>query len=908
MIRLKSLLIEQKGTVVVKQSPNKQQNLAANIYSFSFRVKEISKEKRAVGDEKQWIPLSIEDVLETIGENGSVGKTSRFANGNYYYIFGQDLRKKEKREVYDVLILAKQRQIDVIDGKRIYSNVKDYLRYAPPVIGKLGNSDVISFKDFYNAIDPNSDKGEKADDGTKITGKYLRKLVGEIVDPKGVGAIEAEKDFPESEKRRKAQELIQTQQQEFKTYKDKWYWRLDDKTNPNDPTYYLIKFDSVADGYVKLSEYIVDKTKGLQPRQTYDLGNKTIAAIMQDFLSDSQIYISVPEFSALQDQKTTEQFNTMSSYANRSISNKADVKSSDSESKDKTTTKYLLSYKFKTHGYKQLTKQDILDVFKLQGTEANNFSLQSVMKTGSLATMIIQVLLKKEIIPSLKKLASFDEINKICVNDKGVSVIDKYDSIAEPVDGNFGTVSQNLMQAVHYISNNSTTKKWNAYYNVAQYSYPTAGFLRQNFGTEFNRVSNIQESKNISLKALLFEKNNLTYDRLFEQWIPGDTLVDTPAGVIDVGPEQDKKTSDTVDLQKPETGIKLILISGLHGETSPGYKSLREQLALIEKYYKSRSHVFSWENARDINTDRTALSEWLKTNPNAQVVCFSKGCEFASEVADAMPNDNNLWIVEPGGSVTIPASVPKNHVILGPNPQRGSENFEEGNLRTPDGVDHWGSLEYVGKLLAGTGGGKKDQTDTDNVDQDDKKQDIKYTPTPGRDLNKIFATHGEEYTDSLIKTKFGYEITLNAKLILGRFFDFDTIDYDSLELYLREDGTIQLSTLVTGAVLLRGTGAGWSNQGKSLAVTLYPDDYPQTVSVTGKNLSDSIVNALKKWKLKPEYGPMGGTPGGIGFSPSPPGTFSASEAARIASYIRKIEVWPEGWLGVKHSFSSIKNF
>lgn len=905
MIRLKNLLLEQKGTVVVKQSPAKQKNLAANIYSLTFRVKEISKEKRSISDKKQWIPLSIEDVLETIGENDSVGKTSRFSNGNFYYIFGQDLRKKEKREVYDVLILAKQRQIDVINGKRIYSNVKDYLRYEPQSIGKIGNSDVISFKDFYNAINPEFNKGEKADDGTKITGAYLRKIVGEVVDPRGVGAIEAEKDFPESEKRRKAQELIQTQQQEFNIYKDKWYWKFDDKKDPENPIYWLLKFDSVADGLVNNSLYFINKTKGLQLKEQFTL-NKTIANIMQDFSLNSQVYISIPEFSALQDQKTTEQFNTMFSYANRSSSNKSNAETSD----DKTTTKYLLSYKFKTHGYKQLTKQDILDIFKLQGTEQNNYSLQSVMKQGSLATMIIQVLLKKEVIPSIRKLAKFDEINKICVNDKGVSVIDRYDNVASPVDGDFGTVSKNLMQAVNYISNSSTTKNWQTYYNNAQYSYPTAGFLFQNFGKQFERASIIQESKNISLKALLFEKNNLTYDGLFEQWIPGDTIIDTPVGPVDIGPETapDKKPSNTVDLQEPETGIKLILISGLHSETSPGYKYLGEQLALIEKHYKGRSHVFPWENARDINSGKTALGDWLKTNPNAQVVCFSKGCEFASEIADAMPNDNNLWIVEPGGTVTIPASVPKNHVILGPNPQRGSENFEEGNLRTPDGIDHWGSLEYVGKLLAGTGGGKKDQTDTDNVDQDDKKQDIKYTPTPGRDLNKIFATHGEEYTDALVKTKFGYEITLNAKLVLGRFFDFDTIDYESLELYLREDGTIQLSTLVTGAVLLRGTGAGWSNQGKSLAVTLYPDDYPQTVSVTGKNLSDSIVNALKKWKLKPEYGPMGGTPGGIGFSPSAPGTFSASEAARIASYIRKIEVWPEGWLGVKHSFSSIKNF
>ena len=139
------------------------------------------------------------------------------------------------------------------------------------------------------------------------------------------------------------------------------------------------------------------------------------------------------------------------------------------------------------------------------------------------------------------------------------------------------------------------------------------------------------------------------------------------------------------------------IISGLHGETSKGYKMLGDQASLIGGPGGKDIHIQGWEDARDEKPG--LVQQALKKNKTGKIVCFSKGCEYLNNIAKHLSNKSNLWIIEPYGKIKIPEGVPKNQIILGPTPERGSENFEEGNIKTPEGTDHWGSLEYTGKLM-----------------------------------------------------------------------------------------------------------------------------------------------------------------------------------------------------------------
>lgn len=138
------------------------------------------------------------------------------------------------------------------------------------------------------------------------------------------------------------------------------------------------------------------------------------------------------------------------------------------------------------------------------------------------------------------------------------------------------------------------------------------------------------------------------------------------------------------------------VISGLHGETTQGYKMLGDQISLIGGPGSEGLHIYGWEDARD---EKPGLVEVLKKNKTGKIICFSKGCEYLNNIAKHLSNKSNLWIIEPYGKIKIPEGVPKNQIILGPTPDRGSENFVEGNIKTPDGTDHWGSLTYAGKLI-----------------------------------------------------------------------------------------------------------------------------------------------------------------------------------------------------------------
>jgi hypothetical protein len=88
--------------------------------------------------------------------------------------------------------------------------------------------------------------------------------------------------------------------------------------------------------------------------------------------------------------------------------------------------------------------------------------------------------------------------------------------------------------------------------------------------------------------------------------------------------------------------------------------------------------------------------------PNAYVVLFSAGCQYSASISSKMKNKSKLYIVEPyakdGNNSVVRAvsnGTPSKNVIAGPVVERG-KNVVEGYTKTPDGVDHWGALKYVG--------------------------------------------------------------------------------------------------------------------------------------------------------------------------------------------------------------------
>jgi hypothetical protein len=138
------------------------------------------------------------------------------------------------------------------------------------------------------------------------------------------------------------------------------------------------------------------------------------------------------------------------------------------------------------------------------------------------------------------------------------------------------------------------------------------------------------------------------------------------------------------------------IISDLHGETSPGQKMMGDQIKLIGGPGGEQMHITGWEDAR---SESERLVANLKRNKTGRIICIGKGCEYLGNIAKHISNKSNIWVVEPSGKINIPDGIPKNQVILGPTPNRGSENFEEGNIKTPEGTDHWGALTYAGKLI-----------------------------------------------------------------------------------------------------------------------------------------------------------------------------------------------------------------
>ena len=154
--------------------------------------------------------------------------------------------------------------------------------------------------------------------------------------------------------------------------------------------------------------------------------------------------------------------------------------------------------------------------------------------------------------------------------------------------------------------------------------------------------------------------------------------------------ESKKSNTDSVDI---------ILMGGRDDRKENGKltdKTLTQQIELFKTNISSKKVI----GFRYMEDDKviSAISKY----PNAYVVLFSAGCQYSASISSKMKNKSKLYIVEPyakdGNNSVVRAvsnGTPSKNVIAGPVVERG-KNVVEGYTKTPDGVDHWGALKYVG--------------------------------------------------------------------------------------------------------------------------------------------------------------------------------------------------------------------
>ena len=145
--------------------------------------------------------------------------------------------------------------------------------------------------------------------------------------------------------------------------------------------------------------------------------------------------------------------------------------------------------------------------------------------------------------------------------------------------------------------------------------------------------------------------------------------------------------------------VSIILMGGL--DDRKGDLSISQQVELLKSSVGGKNVIgFRYmEDEKVIN----AISQY----PDAYVVLFSAGCAYSSKISSKIKNKNRLFIVEPYASLesvknsvqtAVNNGTPSKNVVTGPISDRGS-GVVSGTTNTPNGVDHWGALKYVGKLI-----------------------------------------------------------------------------------------------------------------------------------------------------------------------------------------------------------------
>ena len=167
---------------------------------------------------------------------------------------------------------------------------------------------------------------------------------------------------------------------------------------------------------------------------------------------------------------------------------------------------------------------------------------------------------------------------------------------------------------------------------------------------------------------------------------------------VQISPEVIAKASPTQVNQVNQ--VDVILMGGL--DYRPGDLKIDKQVELLNSGASITKKIIGHRY-----TELTKVLDSIAKNPNAKVVLFSAGGTYSKQVANAMQNKSNLYIVEPYAASAntknsvqsaVTAGVPSKNVLTGSSVGRGKDVIT-GATMTPSNKGHWDALQYVGSLI-----------------------------------------------------------------------------------------------------------------------------------------------------------------------------------------------------------------
>ena len=184
--------------------------------------------------------------------------------------------------------------------------------------------------------------------------------------------------------------------------------------------------------------------------------------------------------------------------------------------------------------------------------------------------------------------------------------------------------------------------------------------------------------------------------------IENPEVIDYDAGLPAPGqpfdPTENLKNEEEI---KVESEFKAVLVGGL--DYREGDKNIDQQEQLFKQGFgdvKIKAYRY--------NTNADTVLKFLAEYPKLPIFLFSGGCTLSQQLSKSNLVDNtNLFIIEPYAEsantktnveTAIKNGVPATNVYVGPTSFRG--NGIAGASKTPNGIDHWGALKYVGSQKA----------------------------------------------------------------------------------------------------------------------------------------------------------------------------------------------------------------
>ena len=170
---------------------------------------------------------------------------------------------------------------------------------------------------------------------------------------------------------------------------------------------------------------------------------------------------------------------------------------------------------------------------------------------------------------------------------------------------------------------------------------------------------------------------------------------------VQISPEVIAKASPTqVNQVNQVNQVDVILMGGL--DYRQGDLKIDKQVELLNSGTSGGKKILGHRY-----TELTKVLDSIAQNPNAKVVLFSAGGTYSKQVANAMQNKSNLYIVEPYAASAntktsvqsaVTAGVPSKNVLTGSSVGRGKDVIAGATL-TPSNKGHWDALQYVGSLI-----------------------------------------------------------------------------------------------------------------------------------------------------------------------------------------------------------------